>query len=297
MAVANRRPLAATVDGAYEWCRRYTKARASNFYYAFSTLPAAKRNAIYAAYAFSGIVDDIADEITDPDEQELRFSEARIALMLSYEGRARLPSYEALSDAVWRFEIPRRYFDDLLAGVTMDITVKRYASWEELRVYCSRVASTIGLICTSIFGASEPVLANRYAIDLGIALQVINIMRDVREDAERGRIYMPEDELAVARLRDDDILGGIYDERFISLMRRQADRARYHLLSGRRLLPLLDVRSRMCVNVLQGVYAELLRRIETRNYDVFGERVRLSSREKLQAIAGLCLEAAIRSEP
>jgi phytoene synthase len=289
------KPTNPSVSEAHAWCKGYTKARASNFYYAFAVLPEAKRNAIYAAYAFSGHVDDIADELTDRAVQERELAAARTALRDCHAGRRSGPLYVALGDAVDRFAIPIELFEELANGVEMDFTVNRYATWTDLHRYCYRVASMIGLVCTSIFGTKPDPHARDYAIDLGIALQVVNIMRDVREDAGRGRVYFPADELAAHGLTTDDILACRYDERFAALLRAQAARARLYFESGKRLLPLLDLRSRMCVNVMQGVYAGLLDRIEARNYDVLSERIRLSGREKVTAILRLWLQAALPS--
>jgi phytoene synthase len=283
----------ADIGAAYAWCRDYARSRATNFYYAFSVLPRHKRNAIYAAYAFSGLVDDVADELTDAAEAKSRLAAARASLAAACDGRAEEPVYVALADAIAHFSIPTAYFEELLEGVAMDVEGRRYQTWEELRLYCHRVASTVGLICTSIFSPREQEAARTYAVDLGIALQLVNIMRDVAEDAARGRVYFARSDLTACGLCEDDILACRKDERFVGLMQRYSDRARFHFLSGRRLLPLLDRRSRMCVNVLQGVYAELLARMELRNYDVFGERVRLRGREKLGLITRLCLQAAL----
>jgi phytoene synthase len=279
---------------AYRWCKAYTKRRAKNFYYAFAPLPELKRKAIYAVYAFSGYVDDIADEIEDSGEQRAQLDQARARLRACYAGHRSGLLFTALGDAVDRFSVPQRLFEQLIDGVEMDITIKRYAKWEALRQYCYRVASTVGLICITIFGAVPTQDTERYAVDLGVALQLVNIMRDVREDAERGRVYFPADELAAEGLTAEDILGCCYDERFIELMRKQAQRARTYLESGRQLLPVLDLRSRMCVNVLQGMYVRILERIETREYDVLSQPVRLSGREKLVAVAGLWAEATRR---
>jgi len=282
-----------TLGDAYAWCKAYTKERAKNFYYAFAILPERKRNAIYAAYSFSGYVDDIADELTDRREQECQLADARARLRACYDGRRDGPLFTALGGAVDAFGIPFDFFDELVNGVEMDFTVNRYATWEDLYRYCYRVASMVGLICTSVFGTREHRHARDFAIDLGIALQIVNIMRDVAEDAARGRVYFAADELAGHGLADTDILAGAYDARFAALMRQQGERAHAYFRSGRRLLPLLDLRSRMCVNVLQGVYAEILTRIEQREYDVLNTRVGLSGREKMVAIGRLWAQAAI----
>jgi phytoene synthase len=151
----------------------------------------------------------------------------------------------------------------------------------------------VGLICTSVFGTKPDPMAKTYAIEMGIALQIVNIMRDVREDAERGRVYFPAADLAAHGLTADDILACRYDARFAAMMRMQGERAHDYFARGRRLRPLLDLRSRMCVNVLQGVYAEILKRIEAANYDVLNQRISLSGREKMTAIGKLWVEAAL----
>lgn len=281
------------LDQAYRWCRRYTKERASNFYYAFAVLPEAKRNAIYAAYAFSGYVDDIVDELDDRAEQQRLLRDARARLREAARGEGEGPLFTALADAIARYGIPRDFFDGLVDGVEMDLTRNRYQTWDELYEYCYHVASMVGLVCTAIFGARGGPAAREHAIDLGIALQIVNIMRDVTEDAARGRVYFPQDELARFGLTDDDVLAGVYDERFVALMEHQARRARVYYRRGRKLLPLLDLRSRMCVNVLQGIYAGILDRIEERDYDVLSERVRISTPGKLAAIVRLCLGAVL----
>jgi phytoene synthase len=280
-----------SLEDAYAWCKAYTKERAKNFYYAFAILPETKRNAIYAAYAFSGYVDDIADELADRGEQERQLAAARDRLRRCYAGERQGPLFTALGGAVDDFAVPLEFFEELVNGVEMDFTINRYATWDELYSYCYRVASMVGLICTSVFGTKPHKHARDFAIDLGIGLQIVNIMRDVKEDAERGRVYFPADELAAHGLTDADILAGTYDDRFAALMRQQGERAHVYFRSGKRLLPLLDARSRMCVNVLQGVYAEILKRIEAQDYDVMTQRVSLSSREKMTAIGKLWLQA------
>ena len=281
------------VAEAYAWCKEYTKERAKNFYYAFAILPEPKRNAIYAAYAFSGLVDDIADELTDRGEQERQLASARARLHTCYRGETEGPLFAALGSAVREYQIPPDFFEELVNGVEMDFTVNRYETWDDLYKYCYRVASMVGLICTSVFGTKPDPMAKTYAIEMGIALQIVNIMRDVREDAERGRVYFPAADLAAHGLTADDILACRYDARFAAMMRMQGERAHDYFARGRRLRPLLDLRSRMCVNVLQGVYAEILKRIEAANYDVLNQRISLSGREKMAAIGKLWDEAAL----
>lgn len=297
MAVMTAGRERVSLDEAYAWAKTYTKERAKNFYYAFAILPPHKRDAIYAAYAFSGYVDDIADELDDRAEQERQLGEARARLRACYAGEREGALFTALGGAIDAYRIPVELFEDLVNGVEMDFTVNRYATWDDgpaaLYAYCFRVASMVGLICTSIFGTKPHPDARAYAIDMGIALQIVNIMRDVKEDAERGRVYFAAEDLAAHGLTADDILACRYDERFAAMMRQQGERAHAYFRRGRRLLPLLDLRSRMCVNVMQGVYAEILSRIERRRYDVLTERVSLSSREKLTSIGKLWLQATV----
>src|SRR5579883_28702 len=289
--VAEREPD--DLQQAYAWCRQYTKERAKNFYYGFAILPPAKRNAIYAAYAFSGMVDDIADELTDRAEQERQLAEARERLRACYQGRREGPLFTALGGAIDSFDVPIDLFEELVNGCEMDFTINRYATWNDLHRYCYRVAGMVGMICVSIFGTKPAPYAREAALSMGIGLQIVNIMRDVREDAERGRVYFPADDLAAHGLTADDILACRYDDRFAAMMQAQGRRAHAYFRQGQRLLPLLDLRSRMCVNLLQGVYAEILKRIEARTYDVLSERVSLSGREKLTAIAALWGKAAM----
>lgn len=284
---------AVSLEEAQAWCKAYTKERAKNFYYAFAILPAAKRNAIYAAYAFSGYVDDIADELEDHDEQVRQLAQARARLQACAAGERQGPLFTGLGWAFDQFAIPIEFFEELVSGVEMDFTVNRYATWDELRQYCYRVASMVGLICTSVFGTSPNPRSREFAVDMGVALQIVNIMRDVREDAARGRVYFAAEDLAKHGLAVDDILACGYDERFATLMRDYGERARRQFRSGRRLLPLLDLRSRMCVNVLQGVYFDILKRIERRNYDVLSGRVSLNTLQKLSLIGRLWLSAAL----
>ena len=197
--------------------------------------------------------------------------------------------------AIVRYGLPFDYFDELLRGVETVLDVKRYESSSELEQYCYRVASMVGLICTAVFGTKPHPRARKFAIDMGIGLQITNIMRDVKEDAERGRVYFPLDELKQCGLTPEDILAGVNDDRFRKLMKIQGDRARLHFRSGRRLLPLLDLRSRMCVNTLQGIYYDILTRIEKRDYDVLTERVSLRTaaeqgRDIAERLTGLVRE-------
>ncbi len=269
---------------AYAECRAFTKRRATNFYYAFSSLPRGKRNAIYAAYAFAGTVDDAVDEAGSRELRLQRLAEARGILARAYGDAAAAAPAEAredwlavaLGDAAARFDIPREYFDDLIAGMEQDLDQRRYETYAELLDYCYKAASVIGLICVEIFGydRSRAGLAREAAIDMGRALQLTNILRDVREDAARDRIYLAQEDLRRHGYGDADVLANRYNDEFRALMADYAGRACALYDSGLRLIPLLDgPRSRMCCNGLQGVYRAILAEIVKRDYDVYSARV------------------------
>ena len=179
-----------------------------------------------------------------------------------------------------RFTIPREHLEALLDGVEMDLTERRYADFDALKRYCDRVAGAVGLVSLHVFGFRDPA-APAHAADLGVALQIVNIMRDVAEDAGRDRIYLPADEMAAHGVGEDDVLAGRATRGFRALMRDQAVRARAYFASGERLLPLLDRRARMCVAVMAGLYREILDGIEAEGYDVFDRRVSVSPGRKL----------------
>jgi phytoene synthase len=284
-------PVAPRVLEAYEHCRTITKREAKNFYYGFIALPPEKRRAIYAAYAFCRQCDDAVDEGSDLEEKVTRLNEMRRRLQVCYYGTPDDPVLIALKDAATRYCIPRAYFEGLIEGMEMDVRKQRYVTFEDLRTYCYRAASVIGLICIEIFGYQDP-RAKIFATDLGIAMQLTNILRDVREDAERGRIYLPLDELAQFGCTEEQILRLEDSEQLRNLLHFQAERARKYFTSGVRLLPLLSLRSRMCTAVLQGIYTEILDRILASDCDVLRGRVSLSTGEKLRLMLRLWIWSA-----
>ena len=277
-----RQGTAVTVETAYERCRTITRAAARNFYYGFVLLPNPRRAAIYAAYAFSRRADDAVDDEGPLDAKLAAIAALRRDLDAVY---AATPPPDdgvlvALADTVDRFAIPRAHLDALLDGVEMDLTTRRYGSFDELKPYCDRVAGAVGLVSLHIFGSTDPE-APRRAADLGVALQIVNIMRDVAEDAGRDRIYLPQDEMAEHGVTDDDVLAGRSSDGMRSLLHAQAARADEYFASGEQLLPMLDRRARACVSMLGGLYRAILTEIRARDFDVFGERVALSTPRKL----------------
>ena len=279
-------PAAADVAEAYRACRAITRKDAKNFYYAFLTLPGPKRQAIYAAYAFCRMCDDIADE-PDPDgDRARRLDDVRASLQGAYDGAPRGDVFTALYDAVTRYSIPQRYFEDVIKGVEMDLSKKRYATFDELREYCYYVASAVGLICIEVCAYSDP-KAVEHAIDLGIAMQLTNILRDVGQDAAADRIYLPQEDLQRFGYSEDDLKAGVMNNGFQALMKFEADRARSYFASGSRLMPLLDRRARACPEMMAGIYRRILDRIEAEGFDVFGRRVGLSKPAKIALMARL----------
>jgi phytoene synthase len=274
-----------SLEQAYRQCQELAKREAKNFYYGFVLLPRQRRQAIYAAYAFARRCDDIVDENLELEEKARCLSEYRQQLDECLSGNPQGSAFLALHDAVRRYRIPPDYFYELMDGVEMDLTVRRYATFQELRRYCYGVASTVGLICIEIFGHRDGQKARQHATDLGIALQLTNILRDLREDVQRDRIYIPLEDLERFGYAEADLLGGVVNEPFRCLMRFQAQRARNYFQRGQGLLPLLPRRSRACTAVLQGIYRRILDRIEANPATVLRERVSLSGGEKL-ALAG-----------
>ena len=267
------------LDQAYEECRVLTKREAKNFYYAFITLPPEKRRAIYAAYAFCRLCDDAADDQQSNDDKLRSLEGLRRNLSAAYSGQTDGLVLTALADSAAAYDIPEEYFQQVVWGVETDLTKSRYRDFSELRTYCYQVASVVGLICLQIFGYSDS-RAREHAIDLGLAMQLTNILRDVKEDLERDRIYLPLDEIERFGYSTEELQRGVANEPFRQLMEYQAERARGYFDSGFKLLPFLAPRSRACPAVMGQIYSHILDRIETQNYNVFDGRVSLSRREK-----------------
>jgi phytoene synthase len=277
-----------TVPEAYAEVVRITRREARNFAWGIALLPRPKRLAVAALYAFARRVDDIADDpALSPEERRARLEECRAAVQSlpgSPDGDAVLV---ALADAMRRYPIPREALLDLVTGGLMDVERSRYGSWEELREYCRCVAGAVGLACTAVYGPSDPEAAVLRAEAMGLALQQINIMRDVAEDWGLGRVYLPEDERTRFGVSEEDIAAGRIGPAWTGLMEHEAARAEALLAEGLGLLPLLDRRSALCVRAFAGIYRGLLLQMRARGFDVFTERPRLSAVGKVRAVAAL----------
>ena len=269
---------------AYEECRSITRREARNFYYAFLTLPASQRRAIYVTYAFCRHCDDAVDAERSNEEKLVILVTLRDQLRETYQGHAPTPVLLALTDVADRYQIPEEYFQEVLSGVECDLVKDRYQDFEQLRGYCYQVASVVGLICLQIFGYKDS-NAKAHAIDLGLAMQLTNIARDVREDLDLGRIYLPQDEMDRFGYTEEELHAGIVNDAFVNLMRFQAQRAKSYFRSGFQLLPYLSPRSRACPAVLGRLYSKILDRIESADYDVLSHRIGLSTTEKVRVTA------------
>ena len=283
---------------AYQKCRSITRREAKNFYYAFLTLPAARRRAIYVVYAFCRYCDDSVDAQRSLDEKLALLSDLRGKLEQTYQGYPNGSVFVALADVAERYDIPQEYFQDVLSGVKSDLVKDRYQNFEELRRYCYQVASVVGLICLQIFGYRDgDGNAKAHAIDLGLAMQLTNIARDVGEDLEFDRIYLPQDEMAQFGYSEAELRAGVVNESFTNLMRFQTQRANGCFRSGFQLLPYLSPRSRACPAVLGQLYRKVLDRIESRDYDVLHHRISLGNAEKLRVTAQTWLASMLPRLP
>ncbi len=272
---------------AGQFVSRLTRKSRSNFFYAFLCLPRQQREAIYAVYAFCRIVDDAVDLGQDREEQRRALASWREEIARVYNGAPEHPAAQRLQQAIRTFAIPRAVLEQIIAGVEMDLDHMRYETFEDLYPYCYRVASAVGLACIEIFGYRDP-RAREYAVDLGVALQLTNILRDVEPDARAGRVYLPQQDLRRFGVSAEDLAAGRYTPRFVELMTWEAARARHYYERAWAALPPADAKSLFAAEIMGHTYFALLRAIEARGFRVFGERVSLPAHRKL-AIALRCV--------
>ena len=295
-------PSSSQLAVAYSVCRHIARSAARNFYYAFLVLPQRKRQSLCAVYAFMRWCDDIADDNTVP----VRERHARLALLLEtlHRVQAGIPTDDpvllALTDTQRRFNIPAELLDQLAYGTMMDvqeledepgfavfpsrpadsqITI-RYRTFNDLYQYCYCVASVVGLVCIRVFGYRNPT-AEALAERCGLAFQLTNIIRDVKEDAQMGRVYLPEQDLASFGIMTSELQQGADLARFRPLLAMEAERAREYYQAGDELIPLVDEDSQPALWVLITIYRRLLEKIARRQYDVFRSKIALTTPEKL----------------
>ncbi|HET7108735.1 MAG TPA: squalene synthase HpnC [Candidatus Acidoferrum sp.] len=295
-------PTDADIRASYSNCHQIARGAHSNFYPAFFLLPKAKRDGIVALYAFMRLIDDVSDEGADVAAKQRGLARWRAALDEAVTGQSQafdgnavrsLPGGDlygerevlpALVDTIERFRMPARYLHDLISGAEMDLTIQEYPTFERLKEYCYRVAGTVGLTCTHIFGFGDS-KALDLAEKLGLAFQLTNIIRDVREDFAAGRIYLPEEDLARYGVAKEDLGRNEATLGMRELLRFEADRAWKLYDEGAQLLGLIEEDSRGTLWLLVQTYSALLARIESVDFAVFGERVRLSRPEKMMLMA------------
>ena len=301
-AVVAAESTLAEIDASYGHCHRIARSAHSSFYPAFFLLPKPKRDGIVALYAFMRLIDDVSDEGEDVAAKQRGLARWRAALDEAVTGQtqnfdgnaARALQPEALAgqsevlpalvDTMRRFQMPARYLHDLISGAEMDLTIREYPTFERLKEYCYRVAGTVGLTCTHIFGFRDS-KALDLAEKLGLAFQLTNILRDVREDFQIGRVYLPEEDLQRYGLQETDFARREATLGMRELLRFEADRAWKCYEEGAKLLGLIDEDSRGTLWLLVHTYSALLARIESLDFAVFGERVRLSKPEKMMLMA------------
>jgi phytoene synthase len=261
-------------------------SRDTSFYYSFLVLPPRKRQAIVAVWDFCRAVDDAVDEIPEDEWKGGLSSEARARATESvavwrdeldriFGGIPLTPQGKSLQPWVSEFNLPKREFKALLDGVEMDLSFAKYPDFEALSSYCHKVASSVGLICLEIFGYRDPG-ARDYAVNLGIALQLTNIIRDVAADLKRGRVYLPMDDLAWFHVTEHDLRAGVVTPNVRSLLRYQCRRARYYYRLASERLPRNDRRSLVAAEIMGEIYFAILRKIERARYDVFSTRHRIA---------------------
>jgi phytoene synthase len=291
--------LAVSLEQSYAHCRKVSRTRARNFYYSFVLLAKDQKNAMCAMYAFMRFCDDLSDE---SGASAAAIEQWRKELAEALAGRfSENPVWPAFRDSVERYAIPHQYFDDMIEGVASDLEPRAMRTFDDLYRYCYRVASVVGMTTIHIFGFDAPE-ALTLAEKCGIAFQLTNILRDVREDAENGRVYIPAEDLERFGLgsgssgTDQRRESGVgrrewsYDERFVELMRFEAGRARAYYEQSAPLLGMVHKRSRASLWALIEIYRRLLGRIERSNFQVLQQRVSLPAWEKM----GIVLRAAVR---
>lgn len=260
--------------------KQIAKESKSSFYYAFSLLPEQKRDALNTVYAFCRQTDDIIDEGNEPEELKYeKLRKWRLELEKSLKGESEYYLLNKLSLKIKQFNIPLDPFFELIKGMEMDLQMKRYTSIDDLMLYCYRVASTVGLMCIEIFGYRNK-SAKDFAINLGYALQLTNIIRDVNIDAQNNRIYLPQDDLKKFSYSENDIYGKVYNDNFVNLMKYESARARDYFEQANKHLDFEDKPAMFAARAMQHIYFRLLEKIEEKNYNIYAEKIKVSKFEK-----------------
>jgi len=263
-----------------EYCQQRSAASGSSFYYSFLFLPPERRAAIMALYAFCREVDDVVDECHDPFVARTKLAWWRTEVAAMFEGKPSHPVTQALAAKLPQFNLPQELLLEIIDGMEMDLDQTRYADFKALHLYCYRVASVVGLLAAEIFGVTNRQTL-KYAHDLGLAFQLTNIIRDVGEDAQRGRIYLPQDELTRFGVSEADLLAGRHSEAFRALMEFQIERARDHYAKALAQLPAEDRKAQRAGLIMAAIYRATLEEVVKDGCRVLEHRVKLTPLRKL----------------
>ncbi|MBI1884613.1 MAG: squalene/phytoene synthase family protein [Chlamydiae bacterium] len=265
---------------SYRLCSKIARSQAKNFYYGFLFLPREKRWALSAVYAFMRICDDIADGSFPLEEKKEKLSQWKGCIQnLSSTSHFSHPILPALQDTLGKFQIPLQYFSELIEGVEMDLTPKKFHHFEDLYSYCYKVASVVGLVCLYVFGFKDE-RALKQGEFCGVAFQLTNILRDLKEDVERGRIYLPEEDLEKFQYPRDDLMSLRFNSHFIQLMRFECERAESYYQKAEGMIQHVSPDSRKAIKVMMEIYHGILRKIERRHYNTLSQRIKLNFFEK-----------------
>lgn len=270
-----------------ESAKEISKKSKSSFYYAFNLLPEDKRDAMNTVYAFCRKTDDIVDE--NSDSTDLKYEKLRkwrIEFEKSFSGHSEFALLNKLGKTISNFNIPLDPFFELIKGMEMDLQKDRYKSFDDLQLYCYRVASTVGLMCIEIFGYKHP-STKQFAVDLGIALQMTNILRDIGKDAKNGRIYLPQEDLIKFNYSEQEIMSLVYNDNFRDLMIYESSRAKQYFNSATANLDLDDKKTMFAARAMQHIYYKMLENIIAADYDVFNNEIKVSKFEKVGIALGV----------
>lgn len=267
--------------------KEIAKKSNSSFYYAFNLLPAEQRDAMNTVYAFCRQTDDIVDEGTISDDIKYeKLRKWRIELEKSLDGQSEYHLINKLSKTIQNFKIPLEPFFDLIKGMEMDLQKKRYLTFNDLQTYCYNVASTVGLMCIEIFGYRHT-SAKDFAVNLGIALQLTNILRDIKKDAEKGRIYLPKEDMDKFNYNETDIFNNTYNENFQRMMEYQVERASEYFNAATACLNREDKKAMFAARAMQHIYSRTLNKIVDADYNVYQNKIKISTFKKVGISLGV----------
>jgi phytoene synthase len=287
------KPMSPTEAQAF--CTTYTKESGSNFYYSFLFLPRHRREAMYSIYAFCKMVDSAVDEPAPGSHPLEEVAKWRQEVTAAYQGHPTQPVTISLAAHLRMFDIPESLLQELITGVEMDLTINRFATFPDLYQYCYRVASVVGLICLKIFQTQSPA-AEDYAVNLGLAFQVTNILRDLKGDTEQNRIYLPLEDLRRFGYSEEALLHQQPSSALVELVKFECERARTYYQKAHQILQTLppsDQKSLVVAEIMRGVYSRILQQLEDHDYQVFGPRIRVAPMQRLVIAANIWIRSLL----